>query len=486
MLGYGRNTVDGKDTWTLGAGITPVYPVIVRVGWKESSDTLDSGIRGGLGFEFNDIKFNYAVSGVRNFAPVHWIGVDIPWGGISDPRIAYNYYLRSHFIHARDQYLRKDYISARQELEEILSLYPDHRPSKEYLLKISEELDSMEQSRIEKVSVYLRKAGVSMDRNDYLRAKKYYMAVQGIDPENGLAQSGLKKIDEKIQQLDHEQAIQKNIAPINRLWKEAVKNFRQGELVGAREKFQDILTMNPDNSGARSYIERIDTQLGKVTEMQLNEIYARGMSCYQKGDYSTAKKYFSAVVTANPGRSDALRYAELCAKQLTEGENRDLSEKSVHRQSQAKDEVEELYTRGVLYTENGSFDDALKTLARSRELALKNKMEKQAERARNTIADIKISLAEQRFKDGFESFQKNHIEAAAGEYRKALEYNPDYTSAKVELERVSEILARQYYELGMKQYAGSEPDKARASFRKALTYRSDMVEAKRALDRIVK
>jgi len=68
---------------------------------------------------------------------------------------------------------------------------------------------------------------------------------------------------------------------------------------------------------------------------------------------------------------------------------------------------------------------------------------------KNTFNLVKNILAEKHFKTGFEYARRNRIESAAYEYRKAIEYNPDYASARAELDSISDKLAHQYYGQGM-------------------------------------
>ncbi|HEX3008339.1 MAG TPA: tetratricopeptide repeat protein, partial [Bacteroidales bacterium] len=100
------------------------------------------------------------------------------------------------------------------------------------------------------------------------------------------------------------------------------------------------------------------------------------------------------------------------------------------------------------------------------------------------ISTLKRSLSEKHYKTGFNHYRNNNFEAAFAEYRRAIDYNPENTSAQVELDRVGKDLAQKYFEQGMSYFSRSEMDKAREMFKKSLSYQPDKPESLRALERI--
>jgi tetratricopeptide (TPR) repeat protein len=142
------------------------------------------------------------------------------------------------------------------------------------------------------------------------------------------------------------------------------------------------------------------------------------------------------------------------------------------------------FQKSVKLFEAGNYEEALRSFARSREIAVQNSFEHYAEESRNYIAQTKNAISEKHYKIGFDYAQKNKIESAAYEYRKALEYNPENVSAKTELGAISTKLAQDYYEQGMSMFSKGDPVKAREYFKKSLYYQPDKIESLRALERI--
>jgi tetratricopeptide (TPR) repeat protein len=467
-----------------GVSISPVYPATFRFGWRETEGSSASGFRAGLGLDFNDIGFNYSVIPVRGDPMVHQLGIDIAFGKISQPRMAYDHFLRYHFEQAKEKYNRMDYIAARQQLEEILSVYPTHQPSKDYLVKIGEALDAMEEQRAIGIEKWLRKASVAASKNDMVRARRYYYYVLGVDPQNEIALDALQRIDDRVYQFQSEGKKRQNVETIRLLWKKAMGLYQKGDYVSARETFKELLRLDPENIQAKKYMEEIDGQLQKITAMQINELYVQGTELFNKGDYRAAMKYFGAVVTAAPHRIDAQSYFTLCEKTIKEEEERNRAEKAATAQGRIRNEVENSYANAVKLYERGDYSGALKAFAKSREVADYYGFDKFAENAKNYMTLINGTLAEKHFKEGFDYFQQNRLELAAGEYREALQYYPEYTSARVELDRISDTLSQQLYEQGMKMFTSGDLDKAKELFKKSLSFKPDKAESLRALERI--
>ncbi|MHB9155489.1 MAG: hypothetical protein ACYC5N_07330, partial [Endomicrobiales bacterium] len=161
-------------------------------------------------------------------------------------------------------YSRRDYIGARQLLEEILSVYPDHEPSKVYLEKISLVLDDIEQQRVMEIQLWLRKANVALSRNNVFEARKYFATVLKYDPANGEALEGQGKIDALVAEMQAQKTQKENRQRIDKLWLSAMESYSKGEFVFAKEKFGELLELCPGNPEVIKYVTEIENQLAKV------------------------------------------------------------------------------------------------------------------------------------------------------------------------------------------------------------------------------
>lgn len=474
-----------------GAGIscTPVYPVTVRAGWKYAQDNQFAGLRAGLGFDFNDFSVHYAVISSKEFSIVHQLGLDLAFGPIVRPDVAYNHYLTYHFEVARDKYRRKDYLAARQELEEILSLYPDHGPSKEYLIKIGQALDEIDKQRMVGISRWLSRARTAIERNNLIQARRYYKFVVGVDPSNEEATEGLAAIDTQVTWLRRQQELRKNKDEIDRLWDESVAYYRTGNYVEAKNGFNKYLELNPTNREAVRYLGQINAQLQQITTLQTNDMFAKGVALFEEGNYRDAVRYFNAVAIALPTRTDAQQYLErsnailaaqnLQTAQAQQDQNREKARDTAVAQINAD------FDRAVILYRGGDYDAALKAFTSVRDAATRQPdMEKVVTGTKNYIMLIREQYAEKEYKAGSARERSGDLEGAVTSFRAALNYNPGHAAARQDVARLSDLLAQQFYEKGMNAYTSGDAETAKASFKKSLSYKPDKAESLRALERI--
>jgi tetratricopeptide (TPR) repeat protein len=306
-----------KTGYIFGFEITPFYPAVFRVGWRDYNDAIFKGITAGLSLNFESINIDYALSFMNSGYDVkHTVSIGFLIGSVVNARKAYDYYLGINFNKAKEAYRRKDYINARQILEEILTLYPDHEPSKKYLKEIAYNLAANDNVLDIAIHKYLAKADRQFQRNNLLKSQKYYTKVLGIDAENSEAQKGIERIQDSLKTIKLQKSRQKNADKIINLWKEGVKLYKSRDFVFAKERFEQILDIDPENAGALKYVGLVKTKINKITAIEMNDIFNQAMECYKNKDYEDAAKYFSAVYTTDPDRNDAKSYYELSIKAL--------------------------------------------------------------------------------------------------------------------------------------------------------------------------
>ncbi|MCX5781772.1 MAG: hypothetical protein NT145_03575 [Elusimicrobia bacterium] len=479
-----RTTNDELLTYACGASISPIYPLSVRIGWQETTDSLNSGLRGGLGLDFGNVSINYSAEPLKNFSMIQKIGIDIAFNNIVNPSIAYDYYLNKNFELAREKYLKGDYVDSRQRFEEILSLYPNHQPSKDYLAKIAQNLEKVEQKTQVKISRYLSKARLATYDNNLLKALKYYNYVLGIDPVNAQAIEGKKNIEESRQKLDRGKTRKKNESKIIELWSQAKELYDKSDYVSAKDKINELLILDPDNEEAKKYSKEINAKLEKISNVQIEEIYLKGVLLYSEEKYAEALKYFDSAILASPNRQDAVNYRNLCIKKLKEKQIKEKAEKSSDKDTKIKQEIDAQYQTALKLYNSGKFSEAMKAFSDIQKTSEDYSLNQYSENSRIYIFKIKSTMAENNFKTAQDYARKGNLEAAYEEYKKSLENNPEFSSARIEYDKVSELLSKRYYEEGTKEFSKGNQVKAKEYFQKSLRYKSDNVESQRALDRI--
>ncbi len=475
---------DYENFTSIGAAISPVYFLTFRFGMKLGGDSILNNARMGVGVRFQGINFDYAFIPSSDLNATHQFALSAAFGNFSDQKTAYEYYLNNHFREAEASFYAKDFVKARQQFDDILAVYPDHVPSQEYLRKTVDELAKIDDYHIEKINKYMTKADKALEKGDAVKANSYYEKVLELDPSNRTAKLGIEKSEQLTKDVKVVQARAENSERIEYLWSRYEKFYKKGDLVRARDSLKYLLDIDSENGLANEKIVELDNQLAKVASDKANEIYNKGMKYYNSGNYEEAMKHFEAVVIAAPHRLDVQDLINKTQKKIQEIAELERLSALEKEQSKVRSQLENTYDTGLRNYEKEKYESAVVYFTRAKELAQKYEFDEYAKNAENYIEKISTNLSEKYYKLGFAAFRKNSFEEAAVNYKKALEYNPDNTSASFELERVADQVAQSYYEKGMTAYSKNDMNKAREYLRKSLLYKPEKTEAKRALERI--
>jgi len=473
-----------EDFTSLGFSISPVYFMTLRAGVKFGGDSLLNNTRMGVGLQFQTISFDYAFIPSLDLNATHTFNLSFAFGSFSNQRAAYEYYLNEHFRQAQANFYAKDFVKARQQFDDILSVYPDHRPSQEYLKKTIDELEKIDDYNFSIVNKYMKKANKAREANNIVKADKYYRKVLALDPENRVAKSAIEDIETATNDVKALQDRDINSDRIVYLWGRYQKFYKKGDLVRAKNSLKYLLDIDPQNALAKEKMVDVDNQLSKIASDKANEIYDQAMKYYNKGNYEEAIKYFEAVIVAAPHRLDVRQLIDKSEQNIQEIAEYKRLTALEKEQDKVKGKLVGYFEDGLKNYEKGRYEAAVEYFKKAKEIAEKYEFNEYYKNANNYISKMSFSLSEEYYKKGFNAFRENEFEKAAQFYKKSLEYNPGNTSATFELERVAESVAQKYYEEGMNAYSSNDMEKAREYLRKALYYKPDKAEAKRALDRI--
>ncbi|MCL2335393.1 MAG: hypothetical protein FWC57_04955, partial [Endomicrobia bacterium] len=492
---------NGTTGAAAGAEISPVYPVTLKAGYREYNDDIHSGFTAGLFLNFDSFNIGYSFSSMASgCSPQHTINAGFMFGGISNENKVFDYYLGYNFNRAKEAYERKDYITARQDFEEILAIYPDHAASKDYLKKISYDLDSQDRNLAVQTDRWLRKADLEFFRNNLVKARNYYYRVLGVDPENAEAEAGLSKINEKLGKVEMQENRRKNKDKIISLWTEAMQYYNDGNFVFAKDKLKDLLDIDPENPGALQYMAIINKQVSKVNAMQADKMFTQGMDYYNIADYERAAQYFNAVYASDPSRTDAKEYYELSKKalnmsyaeiskqaaagkkQVTRVADKDDSVLSSNQKIQK--EMETAYNQAIDIYNKGQYDEALRAFVALREKAVTNSYYDLSQSIKDYTVKIKNIIADRYYKEALALINNDKQEEALEKLKKSLNYDESYAPALREKEKIMNDLAQKYYDAGIKAYAAGDKKKAIELLQKSLEYNPNKAETNKALDRI--
>ena len=475
---------NGNSSISAGIELNPVNYFSIRCGWKQTTDALDSGLRVGFGFNFIGFNFNYAYTPYMEFGGMHRVGLEFPIGKFVRPYLEEEHNLKLHFEQAKKNFYNADYIATRQELEEILSIYPNYAPAKEYLVKLDDKLTQQWEDKDQNIKQYLAKAEVEIERQNLIEAERDYNIILKMDPENVLALEGQKNIRNVIKETQVDKNRKKMSEAVRQLWEEAVEADKQKAFVKARELFSEILEFDPNHTGALTYIAEIDNQMAKVDANQLNQVFLTAKELFDQEKYKEAIQYFEAVLKASPKRQDVQDYIKECNDKIKNEKEHKHQENIFSEQKTVKEELNSKYNNALRYFNGGNYQKALDGLETAYDIADKYQFAETKYAVERYMLIAKEKLSDQYYRTGLDYFQASKFDEALENYRKSLQYNSNNTLTKTEFDRLNSIMAQRFYEDGMRFYTTGDIDKARENFKVSLTYKPDKEESRRALERL--
>lgn len=72
--------------------------------------------------------------------------------------------------------------------------------------------------------------------------------------------------------------------------------YNDKTFIFAKEKFKQIIDIDPENAGALKYLNLIENKIEKVSPSQMNTVFKEAMEYYKNKDYKKASQYFNAVL----------------------------------------------------------------------------------------------------------------------------------------------------------------------------------------------
>ncbi|MDR1940947.1 MAG: hypothetical protein LBQ47_01295 [Endomicrobium sp.] len=493
---------DGGTGIALGAEFSPLYPATFKIGWRKYSDSVSGGPTFGLFLNFGSLSFGYSYSSSEaDYYPKHTLNLGMMFGIIKNQSKAFDYWLGYNFNLAKEAYEKKDYISARQQLEEILAIYPDHAPSKDYLKRIVYDLDSNDRVFEAQISKWLRRAELEFYRNNLINARGYYYRVLGVDPENSEAEEGLSKVNEKLALIEVQENRKRREKEIIALWSEAMNLYNNGDFVYARDKLKALLDIDPENAGAKKYIDIIEPKVNQVNVMHADQLFTQAMDYYNMADFERAAKYFNAVYTSDPSRSDAKEYYELSRKALNlsyEEFSQTAREKSLRTKTRLADkddsvlssnqkiqkEMEIYYNEAIDLFNKAKYDEALRAFVSLREKAVRNNYYDLNQSIKDYSQKSRQAISALYYKEAADLIKKERYEESLAKLNKALDYDESNNTIRREKDSVLNELSQQYFDAGIKAYSSKNIKKAVELLEKSLEYNPKKTEAAKALDRI--
>lgn len=188
---------------------------------------------------------------------------------------------------------KENYLKAQEVFQAIENLDPSQEDAREYAhIKIPAIIKE------QKLELLYPEARAYFKNKDYQKADIVFNAILALDPGQQEAKNYVKI---RIPALLKKQKI-------DALYTEAVTVFEKGDYQKARDKFNDLIVLDPEHEEVNEYVLTKIPQALKSSRTQ--SLYVDAMTAYSAEDYSKATALFSDVLHLNPKDKEAKKYIE--------------------------------------------------------------------------------------------------------------------------------------------------------------------------------
>ncbi len=199
--------------------------------------------------------------------------------------------VENKFQRAQGLYDQMDYSGAIVLFNEILSIDPDHRASKNYLRRTTDKLLVLADQHYERAQ-------------NFFHQKKWDLVLQecNLTLTMNSDHSGAKEL---------QQTALANIS-IGKLLEKGLRYYERSDYLNARSTFKQVLAKEPNNVTAQNYLNRIETGLKE----RVDELFNMGMVKYAEGDYEEAIKEWKKILDIDPNYKSAKEYIQKAQERI--------------------------------------------------------------------------------------------------------------------------------------------------------------------------
>jgi tetratricopeptide (TPR) repeat protein len=205
--------------------------------------------------------------------------------------------VKQHLDAGKTFYLKGDYNGAIEEWNKVLASVPNHEEAKQYL-------SWAEGKRQENIDRSLTLVDGYMKEEQWELAIKECDKVLFLDSKN-LQASELKRIAQRRLAEKEENLV-----------KRAATAFQTGDIINAEENSRAALRINPKNSEAQNYLNKVKGKKQKIKKEEVSDLYLKGIDAYTKGDFESAIFSWTKVLEYDPNYFNAKRNLERARAKL--------------------------------------------------------------------------------------------------------------------------------------------------------------------------
>ncbi|OGS20978.1 MAG: hypothetical protein A3J83_05960 [Elusimicrobia bacterium RIFOXYA2_FULL_40_6] len=258
-------------------------------------------------------------------------------------------------------------------------------------------------------------------QDDLVSAHKEFRNILDLDPTNEGAKDYIGKIKQRIKEVDISDKIKRHL--------ELGRNYYyKKDIVNAKEEFENIRLLDPENEESRRYLDKIDNRLEESKKLQIEMIMLDGKKLLESKQYEKAAKECEKILALDSGNGDAKQYYSIC--------NLEIQKK---KENETQKEKERLFAAATNKNTRGQLREAKKDL----ENALR--IDPMFEKAQELLTEVNRKIeamglnkkdeSKRLYNQGLEEYNKGNTRKAIQIWEEAVSLNPDNLNAVRALER---------------------------------------------------
>ncbi len=388
--------------------------VAFRLGYTGRHD-LSSGITYGLRLGNERLHLDYSFVPFGALGDTHRLTLGVRFGRTYKQQQVQTQITQA-YERAEARYAQGYVVEAYIQAGQIIDVAPWHRPSRNLMHKIEGDFKQLEdvarKDQFQKqIEEHFARGEQAFQLDDLMAARREFEAIIGLQPDHSGAKAYLKRIDERFRSI------------VQNFYETAMRDFASGDYKGAKEFLEKVLVVEPDNKEARAQLARTD-QLLSAAEQAADErsrlesirpLYSAGLDLFKAKKYEEALPKFEEILAIDAQNPEAKRYRILC---------RDLTAKKA-------------YEAGNASAREGDWPAAAESLKKA--IRLKSDYpEAQAalDKVQAHMGERKKGESQELYRKGLEAFLSGDQDGALQSWQKAVELDPENLEAKRGVERI--------------------------------------------------
>ena len=380
-----------------------IYDLIaLRAGFK-SKDDLSSGLRLGIGIGGKNLVVDYSWLSRGDFENSHRMSATLRFGREYEESMIEKD-IKEHFEQGKKYFYNGQILKAHREFKNILLVSPGHKGARDFMSRIEVSVEEVEVAK--DIANFFSLGEKYYKKGDLISARAMFEDIIALNPDHQGAKDYINRIEQRFGEV------------VNSIFARGVSYYEQANYSNALEEMKKVLSLNPEHQEAKEYItlienkqrelEKIKFALKKKQEEErknrkISAYLKKGLTYYQRKQWTKAIKSFNEVLVLAPDHKAALEHTVIC-----------------------------YYEQGLILHGQDKLLEALHTFNNVLRL---NPEHEQAQEEILRINEECREKAEEYNRKGLVEYTKGNLKEAIEAWENALLFHPDLETAQKNLER---------------------------------------------------